>query len=108
VAAAEKRLADADGQLADYAELVRAIRQGEIDALVAVDSAPGERVFTLSSADRPYRIFVENMRDGAATLSGTGIILYANCRLADLLSCPLEEVIGSPIMRFFVASDHRD
>ena len=26
------------------------------------------RVFTLSTADRPYRMFVENMRDGAATL----------------------------------------
>ena len=42
-------------------------------------------MFTLSSADRPYRIFVENMRDGAATVSGAGIILYANRRLAELL-----------------------
>ena len=43
-------------------------------------------MFTLSSADRPYRMFVENMRDGAATVSEAGIILYANRRLAELLA----------------------
>ena len=32
-------------------------------------------VFTLSTADRPYRMFVENMRDGAATVSSSGLIL---------------------------------
>ncbi len=97
VSDAETRLADADRQLAEYAELVRAIRHGEIDALVAVDSPPDEQVFTLSSADRPYRIFVENMRDGAATVSDRGVILYANRRLADLLLLPLAQLIGSPL-----------
>ena len=38
-------------------------------------------MFTLSTADRPYRMFVENMRDGAATVSSNGLILYANRRL---------------------------
>ena len=34
-----------------------------------------------STADRPYRMFVENMQDGAATVSSGGLILYANRRL---------------------------
>ena len=54
-------------------------------------------MFTLSSADRPYRMFVENMRDGAATVSESGIVLYANRRLAELLACPLRQLIGSPV-----------
>jgi hypothetical protein len=51
-------------------ETLRAIRGGEVDAIVVADGTPGEQVFTLSSADRPYRMFVETMRDGAATVSG--------------------------------------
>jgi diguanylate cyclase (GGDEF)-like protein/PAS domain S-box-containing protein len=62
-------------------------------------------VFTLASADRPYRMFVENMRDGAATVSESGIILYANRRLADLLTYRLPHVMGAPV-RSFVASEH--
>jgi diguanylate cyclase (GGDEF)-like protein len=40
------------------------------------------------------------MRDGAATLSSSGLILYANQRLADLLSCPREMIVGSPLAMF--------
>ena len=57
-------------------------------------------MFTLSTADRPYRMFVENMRDGAATVSSSGVILYANRRLAELLACPRESIVGSPLARF--------
>ena len=37
------------------------------------------------------------MRDGAATLSASGLILYANRRLAELLSCSRESLVGSPL-----------
>ena len=60
-------------------------------------------MFTLSTADRPYRMFVENMRDGAATLSSSGLILYANRRLAELLGCPRETIAGSPLARFLAS-----
>ena len=55
---------------------------------------------TLSTADRLYRIFIENMRDGAATLSETGVVLYANRRLAELLDRSREEIVGSPLAQF--------
>jgi diguanylate cyclase (GGDEF)-like protein/PAS domain S-box-containing protein len=93
-------LSDALARLAEAEDTLRAIGAGEIDAFIVSDGAVGRRVFTLSTADRPYRMFVENMRDGAATLSPTGVILYANRRLADLLSCSREALLGSPIANF--------
>src|ERR1700722_11113471 len=88
---------DVHARLIEAEETLRAIRSGEVDALVLHDSSPDPQVFTLSSADRTYRRFVENMRDGAATVSESGIVLYANRSLAALLACPLRELIGAPI-----------
>src|SRR5688572_23586726 len=70
--------AHAAGRMTAAEDALRAIGAGEVDAFVVSDGATGRRVFTLSTADRPYRIFVENMRDGAATLSSGGLIMYAN------------------------------
>ncbi|MDX6473392.1 MAG: two-component system, cell cycle sensor histidine kinase and response regulator CckA [Gaiellaceae bacterium] len=84
-------------------DTLRAIGAGEVDAFLISDEQ-GRRVFTLSTADRLYRMFVENMRDGAATLSTDGLILYANQRLAELLSCSKDELVGSPFAKF-VAGD---
>jgi diguanylate cyclase (GGDEF)-like protein/PAS domain S-box-containing protein len=94
-------------RLMEAEETLRAIRNGEVDALVVQDHSPTAQVFTLSSADRPYRRFVENMRDGAATVSESGTILYANHRLAELLACPLTRLIGSRIPSFINERDRR-
>jgi diguanylate cyclase (GGDEF)-like protein len=98
--------ADVYTRLGEAEETLRAIRNGEVDALVVRDATPDAQVFTLSSADRPYRIFVENMRDGAATVSEGGIILYANQRLAELLARPLQQIVGLPIVSFIPDTDH--
>jgi PAS domain S-box-containing protein len=100
------RPADLQARLSEAVETLRAIRNGEVDALVVRGETPAAQVFTLSSADRPYRMFVENMRDGAATVSDSGIILYANRRLADLLGFPLPQIIGSPISSIIASGDH--
>jgi diguanylate cyclase (GGDEF)-like protein/PAS domain S-box-containing protein len=42
-------------------------------------------------------MFVENMRDGAASVSESGIVLYANPGLAELLALSVQQIIGSPI-----------
>jgi diguanylate cyclase (GGDEF)-like protein len=91
---------DALLRLAEAEDTLRAIGAGEVDAFVVSDGAAGRRVFTLSTADRPYRMFVENMREGAATVSANGLILYANQRLAELLSCSRETIVGAPLARF--------
>jgi diguanylate cyclase (GGDEF)-like protein/PAS domain S-box-containing protein len=92
-------------RLVEAEETLRAIREGEIDALVVQGGSAGAELFTLSSADRPYRMFVENMRDGAATVSPSGIVVYANRRLAELLARDLTELIGSPIASLVADSD---
>jgi diguanylate cyclase (GGDEF)-like protein/PAS domain S-box-containing protein len=97
---------EVQARLTEAEETLRAIRNGEVDALVVQDASPAAQVFTLSSADRPYRMFVENMRDGAATVSESGIILYANRRLADLLMYRLPHVMGSQITSFIASDDH--
>jgi diguanylate cyclase (GGDEF)-like protein/PAS domain S-box-containing protein len=56
-------------------------------------------VYTLTSADRPYRNFVESMSDGAATVSQEGIVLYANQALADLVAASCEQIVGEPLAR---------
>lgn len=98
--------ADLTTQLAEAVETLRAIRNGEVDALVVSDGSPGAQVFTLSSADRPYRMFVEAMRDGAATVSERGVVLYANRRLAELLSRPLSAIVAAPLQSFVAEGSH--
>jgi diguanylate cyclase (GGDEF)-like protein len=95
-------LPDALIRLAEAEDTLRAIGAGEIDAFVVADGGAASRVFTLSTADRPYRMFVENMRDGAATLSSSGLILWANRRLAQMLSCSKDTIVGSSLTLFMV------
>ena len=71
-----------------------AIRSGEVDALV-VNTPEGERLFTLEGAERPYRALIEQMQQGAATLSQDGTIHYANRAFAGMLNRPLETIIGT-------------
>src|SRR5664280_3172012 len=74
-------------------ETLRAILGGEVDGLV-VKTAQGDRVFTLSGADHPYRIMVETMNEGAVTLAADGTILFCNQRFADIVQGSLEKVMG--------------
>src|ERR1700691_3878253 len=81
-------------------ESVREILSGESDALF-VQGADGAQLFTLAGADQSYRTLIENMSEGALTLSRVGLILYANRRFAQMLGTPLEKVIGSEILTWF-------
>ncbi len=89
-------------ELAEAKETLRAIQNGEVDALV-VSGQNGEQIFTLKNADQPYRIFVENMHEGAASLSVDGTIFYSNRCFAELLGVPIEDLIGTSIFDFIKA-----
>ena len=56
-----------------------------------------EQVYTLTSADRPYRVIVERMGEGAATVSARGVILFANPQLAHFLGIDRDSMIGRDI-----------
>jgi signal transduction histidine kinase/ActR/RegA family two-component response regulator len=87
------RLSEAENNL-------MAIYSGEIDALLLADENGERRVFTLRSADAPYRALVERMQEGAATLSLSGDIVYCNQRFADLVRRPLQQVFGLSVTDF--------
>jgi PAS domain S-box-containing protein len=91
-------------RLKEAEDTLRAIREGAVDA-VMVQEAKGHRVYTLEGADRPYRLFVEQMQQGAATLHADATIAYSNQRLADLLKVPLEKLIGARLTDFMRADE---
>jgi PAS domain S-box-containing protein len=83
-------------RLEEAEDSLRAIRSGEVDALV-VSGVGGDQIFTLKGADQIYRILIENMSEGTLTMTAEGMIMYANRRFAEILKAPLEKVIGSMI-----------
>jgi len=91
-------------RLAETEEALMAIRSGEVDAIV-VSGAKGEQVYSISSAETPYRTFIEEMNEGAITLSKEGIIIYCNQRFAEIVHEPIERVIGSYFNRFIAPGD---
>ena len=86
-------LKERTSRMMEAEETLRAILSGEVDGLV-VSTAEGERVFTLSGADHPYRIMVETMNEGAVTLTSDGTILFCNQRFADIVEKPVENSNG--------------
>jgi diguanylate cyclase (GGDEF)-like protein/PAS domain S-box-containing protein len=74
-------------------ETLRAIRCGEVDALVA-PGPEGDQLFILKGALDAYRVMVEAMSDGAVTLTREGTILYCNECFAGMAGIPHSQVVG--------------
>jgi len=91
-------------RVAEAEEMLRVIRHGEVDALV-IEGTGGNQVYTLHSAEEPYRHLVEQMQEGAVVMTTRGDILYANARFAALVGEPLQSVQGSSFGRFVYGSD---
>ncbi len=92
--------------LAEARDTLSAIQNGEVDALV-LSTEGGAQVYTLTGAEHPYRIMVETMNEGAATVDPEGMIVYCNQRFAEMVNTPLERVIGTPINRYIAPADRR-
>jgi PAS domain S-box-containing protein len=97
-------IADLRNRLEEAEDTLRAIREGEVDALV-VSGPAGEQIYTLKGADYSYRILIEAMNEGAGILALDGDILYANQQLAEILGAPLERVVGTCISDYVEAAD---
>jgi PAS domain S-box-containing protein len=89
----EEELSQLQASLKESQETLEAIRSGEVDAIVVT----GNRVYSLAGAEHPYRIYVEQMQEGAVTVAPDRLILYCNQKFADMIGAPLEGVIGSVI-----------
>jgi PAS domain S-box-containing protein len=81
-------------ELREARETLEAIRTGAADALV-VSRNGKDVVYTLANADKPFRIFLEEMQEGAVTVDQSGLVVYANRCFADFIGTPLESVMGS-------------
>jgi diguanylate cyclase (GGDEF)-like protein/PAS domain S-box-containing protein len=53
----------------------------------------------LHSEER-YRRIIETTREGVVVLDPAGCITFANVRMADLIGCAIEDLVGTPLTRF--------
>jgi PAS domain S-box-containing protein len=98
------RIDELQSQLTEAQDTIEAIRTGQIDALV-VNGHEGHTLYTLKSADLAYRVFVEQMNEGALTLNPEGLVLYSNSKFSAMVRKPLSEVIGKPLRDFVETKD---
>ncbi len=99
IAILTERLEELRARLEEPEEIVRAIRSGEVDALV-VNDPRGEKIYSLRSPDRLYRNMVEEMKEGAAVLESTGLVVYSNAYFASLLRIERGELLGKGLSSF--------
>jgi PAS domain S-box-containing protein len=92
-------LTELRARLTELEDTLAAIRGGSVDALV-VAGPQGDRVFTIEGAEHPYRVLVETIEEGAATLSVEGTLLYANRSFARIFGAALDEFIGHALEEF--------
>ncbi|HXV81875.1 MAG TPA: ATP-binding protein [Candidatus Binatia bacterium] len=93
-------------RLDEAEETILAIRSGLVDALV-VSGPDGEQVYTLRGADHSYRVLLEDLNQGAATLLSDGTVLYCNECFAVMLKKPVEKIIGFSIHDSVAHSDRQ-
>src|SRR5215216_7286206 len=97
----DNEISELQRRLDDAEETLRAIREGEVDAFV-VDGPKGEVIYTLTSADYPYRLMIDEMNEGAVSVSPDSYILYSNRNFAHILGLNESNASGVPLGDFLV------
>jgi PAS domain S-box-containing protein len=97
----DDEIIDLKRRLEEAEETLRAIREGEVDALV-VDGPDGEVIYTMTSADYPYRVMIDEMNEGAVSVSPDAFILYSNRNFAGILGLNGSNASGIPFADFIV------
>ncbi len=92
-------------RMVEIEEALTAIRNGEVDAIM-VSGRKGEQVYSVSSAETPYRTFIEEMSEGAVTLTKEGTIIYCNQRFTEIVQFPYERIVGSSLKQFIIPDDN--
>lgn len=87
-------------------ETLRAIRNGQVDAVV-VSRPEGERLLLLSDTEDRWRALIEQIDQGVATLTGSSAVYYCNGRLAEILGATQEELLGTSFSAFVQEDDLR-
>ena len=90
-------LAELRQRLREPEDIIRALRHGEVDALVVTEPR-GERIYSLRSADVLYRGMIENMKEGALVLDRGGVVVYCNAYFAELIEIDRAAILGTSIL----------
>lgn len=101
----EEQIETLKQQLEDAEELRHAINTGAVDAFVVGSSDDSKRVLMLSGAYARYRQLVEDMQQGAVTLSRSGEIMFSNHAFADLVSLRPIDLFRVPLQSYLLAAD---
>jgi signal transduction histidine kinase len=97
VAALHERLRESDS-------VTRALRSGEVDAVVVLKK-DGADVFPIHSDEPLYRAMVEELPHGVATLLPDSTIVYANRHLISRIEKNTREVLGRSLIESVEPSD---
>ena len=91
-------------RLQEAEEAIRAIQDGHVDAVI-VRGPKGAQIFSIKSADQPYRLLVEAMSEAALILSTSGVVLHANGSFGNFIGTRVEKVVGTPLMEYAAPED---
>ena len=97
------QLEDVRRRLVEAEETLRAIREGDVDAVV-VSGSWGDQILTLDQSEDAYRLTVETMNEAGLAVAPDGTVIFANKALARMLGVPLEQFVG----RSFALHVHPD
>ncbi len=89
-------------RLAEAEDTVRAIHEGDVDAIV-VSGSRGEQVFSLTGSEYVYRQIVETMKEAALMVSLEGRILFCNDQFRRLIKESPARIVGRPLTDFVTA-----
>ena len=103
--ALEQEIAALKEQLREAEELRQAISLGQVDAFVVGPTDDGKRVLMLSGAYARYRQLVEDMQQGAVTVTRAGEIMFANHAFAGLLGLRPIELFRVALYQYVAATD---
>jgi len=82
---------------------------GRIEAMILdlslINTELSRKNTELEESEERYRLLVETMNEGLAVLDENTVIIYVNEKLCIMLGHLREEIIGSPITRYFDAEN---
>jgi PAS domain S-box-containing protein len=70
-----------------------------------VSGSRGDQVVTLKGGEPAYRMLVEAMSEGAATLARDSVVLYCNRRFAEMMGRPPEKLVGVAVQSLVVEAE---
>jgi PAS domain S-box-containing protein len=95
-------------QLQEAEELRHAIMHGQVDAFVVGPTEDSKRVLMLSGAYARYRQLVEEMQQGAVTVSRSGEIMFANHAFSAMVGLAPADVFRVPLTRYLTGTGTGD